>query len=143
MVKAVFDTHGNDSELNIRSGEVVQVIRPLTEHEADIDDVGPMFKIRFSDGKETDAFGDELYPISYYNRIIKKLLYGNGGMNMKSRGEITEMIDKLIDKANECKNNDVLYESLCSRIDALLWVIGDRSGGKIDIDEKKSKSCAK
>ena len=63
MVKAVFDTHGNDSELNIRNGEVVQVIRPLTKHEADIDDVGPMFKIRFSDGEETDAFGDELYPM--------------------------------------------------------------------------------
>ena len=67
-----------------------------------------------------------------YNRIIKKLLYGNGGMNMKSRGEITEMIEKLIDKAKECKDNAVLYESLRSRIDALLWVIGDRSGEKID-----------
>lgn len=58
----VFDTHGGDSQLNDRTGQIVEVLRALTEQEADIDDVGPMFRIRFEDGYETDAFADELTP---------------------------------------------------------------------------------
>ena len=58
--KAVFDTHGGDSELNCRTGSVVLVVRKLTEKEADIFDVGNTYRIRFDDGFETDAFEDEL-----------------------------------------------------------------------------------
>lgn len=60
VIKFIFDTHGGDSKLNDRSGQQVEVIRELTEEEADIFDVGKMFKIRFEDGFETDAFADEL-----------------------------------------------------------------------------------
>lgn len=60
MKKAIFNTHGGDTTWNCRTGEICEVIRPLTEQEADISDVGPMFKIRFLDGTETDAFEDEL-----------------------------------------------------------------------------------
>lgn len=64
-MQKVFDTHGADSELNCRSGEVVDVLRPLTEQEADLFETGPMFHIRFvADGFETDAFEDELLPLS-------------------------------------------------------------------------------
>lgn len=59
-MKFIFDTHGGDSELNSRSGQIVTVLRELTEQEADIADVGEMFRIRFEDGFETDAFADEL-----------------------------------------------------------------------------------
>ena len=60
MRKAIFDTHGNDSELNPRSGQTVEIIRPLTEKEADLIETGPMYKIRFPDGYIRDAFEDEL-----------------------------------------------------------------------------------
>lgn len=60
MGRAIFDTHGGDSELNSRTGSIVEVIRPLTKDEADIKDVGPMYEIRFADGYVTDAFADEL-----------------------------------------------------------------------------------
>ena len=56
----IFDTHGADSELNCRSGQLVKVIRPLTEQEADIEEVGPMYKVEFADGFQTDVFEDEL-----------------------------------------------------------------------------------
>ena len=56
----IFNTHGADSQLNFRSGQVVEVLRPLTEKEADLPDVGPMFRVRFQDGFECDAFEDEL-----------------------------------------------------------------------------------
>lgn len=59
-MKKVFDTHGGDTKLNDRTGQVVDVLRPLTEAEADIADVGKMYKVRFPDGFETDAFEDEL-----------------------------------------------------------------------------------
>ena len=62
-MKVIFDTHGNDSELNCRSGQEVEVIRSLTETECDIAEVGNMYKIRFADGMETDAFEDELIKI--------------------------------------------------------------------------------
>lgn len=59
-MKTIFDTHGNDSELNSRSGQAVTILRKLTEDECDINEVGNMFRIRFDDGYETDAFEDEL-----------------------------------------------------------------------------------
>ena len=65
--KKIFDTHGGDSQLNDRTGQIVTVIRPLTRTEADITDVGPMYKIRFEDGYETDAFEDELLDITSCN----------------------------------------------------------------------------
>lgn len=60
--KCIFDTRGGDTDLNGRSGETVTVIRALTEEEADLEDVGPMYKIEFADGFSTDAFEDELTP---------------------------------------------------------------------------------
>lgn len=57
---ARFDTHNGDSQWNERTGQRVEILRELTEAEADISDVGPMFHIRFEDGVETDAFEDEL-----------------------------------------------------------------------------------
>ena len=65
--KKVFDTHGGDTQLNDRTGQTVTVIRPLTGKEADIADVGPMFKVRFEDGFVTDAFEDELSDITSCN----------------------------------------------------------------------------
>ena len=52
-MKKIFDAHGNDSE-------EVEVIRELTDDECDKAEVGKMFRIRFDDGYETDAFEDEL-----------------------------------------------------------------------------------
>lgn len=59
-MKAIFDTHGADSQLNCRSESEVEVIRELTKDECDIDEVGKMYHIKFADGFETDAFEDEL-----------------------------------------------------------------------------------
>lgn len=42
-----------------RSGQTVEIVRPLTRDEAD-EEVGPMFLIRFQDGVEANAFDDEL-----------------------------------------------------------------------------------
>ena len=42
-----------------RSGQTVEIVRPLTPDEAD-EEVGPMFRVRFQDGIEADVFGDEL-----------------------------------------------------------------------------------
>lgn len=58
--KKVYDSHNGDSKLNARTGQVVKVLRELTDREADIADVGRMFHVRFADGFETDAFEDEL-----------------------------------------------------------------------------------
>ena len=62
--ECVFDSHGGDSSLNERTGESCTVLRALTEEEADLADVGPMYEIQFEkDGFTTDAFGDELTPV--------------------------------------------------------------------------------
>lgn len=57
-MKKIFNT--TDSELKKYNGTEVEVIRALTEDEADIADVGNMYKVRFYDGYERDAFEDEL-----------------------------------------------------------------------------------
>lgn len=48
------------SDLLQYNGAEVTVLGPLPESEYDKEDVGPMFMIRFPDGKEIDAFEDEL-----------------------------------------------------------------------------------
>ena len=60
MITAIFNTHGQDTTWNSRSGEMVTVLRPLTEDEADLDLTGKMYKVRFEDGTVTDAFENEL-----------------------------------------------------------------------------------
>ena len=57
-MKKIFNT--TDSELKKYNGTEVEIIRALTEDEADIADVGNMYKVRFYDGYERDAFADEL-----------------------------------------------------------------------------------
>lgn len=56
----IFSSHGTDSRLTKYDGQRCTVIRPLDATEAD-EEVGPMFKVRFEDGHEADAFEDELY----------------------------------------------------------------------------------
>ncbi len=56
----VFNTHGADSVWSKRDGQTCTVVRPLTNDEADLSDVGSMYEIRFADGVITDAFEDEL-----------------------------------------------------------------------------------
>lgn len=57
----VFDCKGTDSELTKYDGCLCEVERELTKDEADIDEVGKMYHIKFMDGYETDAFEDELH----------------------------------------------------------------------------------
>ncbi len=57
--KVLFFSTAQEGKRNITA----TVLGPLTEQEADIDEVGPMFKILLEDGSEQDAFEDELIPI--------------------------------------------------------------------------------
>jgi hypothetical protein len=41
-----------------------EVVRPCTAEEVDLEEVGPMFVVRFDDGHEDDAFIDELEVIA-------------------------------------------------------------------------------
>lgn len=56
----IFDSHGADSGLKHRDGTVAEVIGPLDESQYDKCETGPMFRIRFADGFQTDAFADEI-----------------------------------------------------------------------------------
>ena len=58
MLKTFFT---NDTELKKYNNTNVEVIRPLTSKECDIEDVGNMYKVRFFDGYERDVFEDELF----------------------------------------------------------------------------------
>jgi hypothetical protein len=49
-----------DTSYRDRSGTPVAIVRPLNDEEHDRDEVGDMFRVRFSDGAEADAFVDEL-----------------------------------------------------------------------------------
>ncbi len=46
-----------------RTGQTVDIVRPLTDAEHDRAEVGQMFRIRFDDGIEADAFEDELQTV--------------------------------------------------------------------------------
>lgn len=56
----VFDSHGTNSTLRKYDNSPCVVKRALTAEEADISEVGRMYRIQFSDGRVADAFEDEL-----------------------------------------------------------------------------------
>lgn len=66
-----FDTKKVDSKWMAFDGQNCTIIRPLTREEADIDDIGPMWRVRFDDEEhtETDAFDNELYG-SFREKIV-------------------------------------------------------------------------
>ena len=49
-----------DTDLASRSGSVCIIVRRLTDDEADFNETGPMYAIRFPDGAGACAFEDEL-----------------------------------------------------------------------------------
>lgn len=49
-----------DSELKEYNGTKVKVLRPLTEDECDIAEVGKMYQVVSNDGFEYEVFEDEL-----------------------------------------------------------------------------------
>jgi hypothetical protein len=59
----------NSHAFGMCNGERVYVERPLTPDEADLQYVGPMFRVRFEDRSRPeypngwDAFADELHPL--------------------------------------------------------------------------------
>ena len=57
-MRFIFTT--TDTDLLQYNGTEVEIIRSLTEDEADIADVGNMYKCRCEDGCEIDIFEDEL-----------------------------------------------------------------------------------
>ena len=57
---AIYKFTTTQSDLTYLNGKPCRIIRPLTNKECDIADVGKMFKIRFDDNTIIDAFEDEL-----------------------------------------------------------------------------------
>ena len=55
----VFKT--NDTTYRIFNNTRVQVLRPLRDDEADLNETGPMYKVRFCNGDVNDCFIDELF----------------------------------------------------------------------------------
>ena len=58
--RVVFDSHGGDTTLNWRTGQHATVVRRLTQDEADLDEVGPMWEVKFEDGSLVHVFEDEI-----------------------------------------------------------------------------------
>lgn len=54
----IFQT--NDTTYSIFNNTRVHVLRPLRTDEADLNETGPMYKVRFCNGDVNDAFEDEL-----------------------------------------------------------------------------------
>lgn len=57
-----FDSHGADSKLKHRDGDVVQIECLLDDNEYDPAETGLMYSVVFNDGHIGDAFEDELIP---------------------------------------------------------------------------------
>ena len=50
----------SEQDLAVRSGQRVTIVRPLGEDDGVDAEVGPMLRVRFTDGHESDVFEDEL-----------------------------------------------------------------------------------
>ena len=99
--KYTFNT--TDKELSKYNGTDVEVIRPLTETECDIEDVGNMYKVRFADGYETDAFEDELSENKYYELMYFYGRKDSGSIFIKTTLDMDlyyedEFLQKLVER---------------------------------------------
>lgn len=65
----IFVTSSESSPYVELDGTVVTVLRPLTAQEADLEETGPMYRVRQSadpwEQPEFDAFEDELQPLTH------------------------------------------------------------------------------
>lgn len=100
-----------DNKLSKYNGTDVEIIRPLTEAECDIKDVGNMYKIKFSDGYESDAFEDELEGIKYYELYYFYGRKDSGSIYIKTTLDKDlyyedEFLQKLVD-SNELDASEV------------------------------------
>lgn len=112
MDKYIFDTHGADSDLNERSGQQVEIIRQLTKDEVD-DEIGKMFKIRFSDGFEADAFEDELSKVEWNHtddRLWVKKICDKSFKLVEIRGLEDAYVDGYVVVYGEINLNDTIIE---------------------------------
>lgn len=66
----------NQSDLVKYNAQPFEVVRSLNEIEVDLE-VAPMFKVRFGDGFETDAFMDEVYKETLFEVIKDENLVRN------------------------------------------------------------------
>ncbi|WCK57442.1 hypothetical protein PP175_25585 (plasmid) [Aneurinibacillus sp. Ricciae_BoGa-3] len=66
----------NQSDLTQYNGKKFTIVRSLVEGEVDLV-VAPMFKVRFEDGFETDAYMDEVYQESLLAFIKEENLVRN------------------------------------------------------------------
>ena len=80
MEKAKMFFMTTDSEFIKYNGTEVEIIRPLTDKECDIEDVGNMYKARFYDGYERDVFEDELINKTIYDIATKICSNFNDGI---------------------------------------------------------------
>lgn len=100
-----------DTELLKYNGTDVKIIRPLIETECDIEDVGNMYKVRFADGYERDAFEDELEEIKYYELCYFYGRKDSGSIYIKTTLDKDlyyedEFLQKLVDR-NELAASEV------------------------------------
>lgn len=58
-------------------GKSFEVLRPLTDEEKDTEKVGDMYRIRFFDGIEIDAWPEEIFADESFQLDITKLSAGD------------------------------------------------------------------
>lgn len=101
------------SDLKKYNNTKVRVIRPLTETEADLEDVGPMYKVQYHDGYIGDVFEDELSKINPINHLLTE---------------------------DEQKNVNMVEYSIIDKSGEVIWVLNNKGAKWIfsdqDYDEK-------
>lgn len=120
QVKKLF--HSTDSELSKYNGTEIEIIRPLTNGECDIEDVGVMYKARFYDGYIRDVFEDELSEVSVRGRepgVVPKMKYGDMTKFLNNNGIllmqplVADCVDTLLPIGWDGSEDD--YEKLCEK----------------------------
>lgn len=109
----VFDTHGGDSRLNERSGQHCVILRHLTEKEADMFDVGPMYhKLTKEDMEELTAAYESKQ--EFTSEMLKKLFELVAPLEAGAEGVYFNNGDDII-AADEYAANILadLFDALC------------------------------
>lgn len=97
----IFQTQ--QSDLRHLQAKACEIVRPLTLDEAD-EEVGQMFKVRFDDGTEVDAFEDELTPnprnLPELLRALEQASLAEAYAKARPASDIRGYVEAMIDAHN-------------------------------------------
>lgn len=126
--------HTTETDLKQFNGTALFVIRPLTEKEADLEEVGNMYRVKFANGLKWDVFEDELSPLTEEEH--RKIIAAKNW----NLSQVDFLIEKMEDASSSIQAFECLGQELMVMIDTMVVNLQSlKSNYEMDEKEEEDK----